>query len=171
MGYTTSFKGQFSIAPMLRPEHLAYLKAFNYTRRMKRDPAVVAGMPDARREAVGLPVGPDGAYYVGSADDGNFGQGTPGEKMGAVGGIVASGSPPSGQPGLWCQWTPTDDGMTLKWDEGEKFYKYVEWLEYLIKNFLGPWGYTLNGVVKWKGEEQEDRGRIVVEDNVVRTDT
>jgi hypothetical protein len=30
--------------------------------------------------------------------------------------------PPAGQPGLWCQWVPTDDGTGIEWDGGEKFY-------------------------------------------------
>lgn len=73
-----------------------------------------------------------------------------------------------GQPGLWCQWVVRDDD-TLVWDGGEKFYAYVEWLEYLIENFFKDWGVLLNGEIEWQGEEMSDRGQIVVKDNVVET--
>ena len=56
----------------------------------------------------------------------------------------------------------------MEWDGGEKFYNYVEWLEYLIKNFFEPWGYSLNGSVNWQGEEDEDNGTIVVKHNEVK---
>lgn len=38
-------------------------------------------------------------------------------------------------PGIWCQWIINDDGC-LCWNSGEKFYNYVEWLEYLKKAIL-----------------------------------
>jgi hypothetical protein len=71
-------------------------------------------------------------------------------------------------PGYWCQWQPSKDGTEIEWDGGEKFYNYEEWLEYLIQHFLEPWGYVLNGTVKWSGEDAEDIGSITVTDNVVR---
>jgi hypothetical protein len=45
----------------------------------------------------------------------------------------------------------------------------VEWLDYLIENFLEPWGIKVNGEVEWQGEERDDRGLIVVKDNEVTT--
>jgi len=71
-------------------------------------------------------------------------------------------------PGIWCQWVPTDDGKFLEWDTGEKFYNYVEWLEYVIE-MLKPKGYVLNGEVRWRGEEFDDIGTIIVRDNDVST--
>ena len=72
-------------------------------------------------------------------------------------------------PGIWCQWIPSKDGLYLQWDENEKFYDYVAWLEWLIKNFFEPKGYVLNGEVEWEGEEQGDVGKITVKDNIVST--
>lgn len=77
--------------------------------------------------------------------------------------------PFAGFPGFWCQWRPTDDGEYLEWDGGEKFYDYVAWLNYLIANFVEPWGLTLNGSIEWQGEESDDLGRIDVNNNVVTT--
>ncbi len=73
----------------------------------------------------------------------------------------------SGVPGYYCQWIPTKDGAAIEWDGNEKFYSYVEWLEYIIEHFLEPWQLTLNGEVVWQGEEIGDIGVIAVKDNMV----
>lgn len=168
MGYTTDFEGAFALDRPLAPEQRRYLKAFARTRRMKRDAARAAKLEDPVREAAGLPVGEEGGFVVPAAsyseDDGleveNFGQDDDDS-------VVDHNDPPAGQPGLWCQWEPNDDGTAIQWDEGEKFYSYVEWLRYLVEHFLAPWGYTLNGEVTWEGEESGDLGKIVVTDNAV----
>ena len=219
MGYTTDFSGEFDFDEPLTPEQVAYLAAFNKTRRMARDEEKVAKMPDPVREADGLPVGFEGSYFVGG--DGDYGQDRDdsildfneppgGELTGFIiptgpqdggyrkfglpcpmpephvlpwvpGSPVGSNHAPGhgctygtwrkktdlGQPGLWCQWVPSDDGTTLAWDEGEKFYNYIEWLQYLIGHFIKPWGRILSGEVYWQGEESDDFGKIVVRDNEV----
>lgn len=154
MGYTTDFNGEFSVTPPLQPQHIAYLDRFAATRRMKRNDLVFT-YPDPLREAVGLPVGLEGSYFV--ADD-CYEHPT----------IVDYNSPPINQPGLWCQWVPSPDGQAICWDGNEKFYEYVDWIRYLIDHFLAPWGYTLNGEVYWQGEEPGDVGIINIESNVVR---
>ncbi len=72
-----------------------------------------------------------------------------------------------GLPSYWCQWVPTNDGTHIVWDYGEKFYYYEVWIGILIKRFLIPWGYTLNGLVEWDGEESDDMGRIEIKDNKI----
>lgn len=187
MGYTTNFSGEFEITPPLEPNHAEYLRAFATTRRMKRNPEITATYSDPVREAVGLPVGPDGAYYVGNTLD--FGQartpdvvdsntppGSPSSSnfygigdyerlMAAKDMAVAEGA----QPGLWCQWVPNESGTAIVWDGGEKFYEYVEWLRYLVEHFLRPWGYQLDGEVDWVGEDSDDRGVIEVIANKINT--
>jgi hypothetical protein len=161
MGYTTDFEGQFNLDKPLTAEHSAYLTAFAQTRRMQRNPELTAKMPDPVREAVGLPLGEQGEYFVGGT--GMMGQDrTP---------DVTNDRPPMDQPFLWCQWTPTEDGTAIEWDGGEKFYSYIEWIQYLIQHFLAPWGYILNGTVEWQGEDRGDSGRIVITDNKVTTQT
>lgn len=221
MGYTTDFSGEFAVTPNLKPEHVAFLQSFNRTRRVARDETIAATLPDPVREAVGLPVGFEGSYFVGETEfvsviDGNEAPGqarsgwainlrslTASELEAGKGdfklrhyrkigdpcqlpgphdfarkaadqpmhgchqAIVSLGDPEKAQPGLWCQWTVWDDGSMLEWDGGEKFYDYVEWLVYLLKHFLVPWGYTLNGSVEWMGESADDRGLISVNLNVV----
>lgn len=182
MGYSTDFSGSFKVTPPLKPEHSAYLWKFAQTRRMKRDAAIAATLPDPVRLAAGLPIGDEGAYYVGSESD--YGQTSDAS-------VIDRNQPPgipsydktssfeavrrqkeaaiknNAQPGLWCQWVPTEEGDGVEWDGGEKFYEYVEWLRYLIHNILKPWGYTLNGEVAWNGDEVNDHGVIYVRDNVV----
>jgi hypothetical protein len=68
-------------------------------------------------------------------------------------------------PSHYCQWIPGENGKVLVWDEGEKFYNYVEWLAWLIENFFKPKGYVLNGEITWEGEEQGDIGKIIVTNN------
>lgn len=160
MGYTTDFSGTFNVSPPLKAEHHAYLKLFNETRRMRRDPSIADTLPDPVRLAAGLPIGPEGAFFVGGA-------GFMGQTDDAS--VLNHNDPPVGQPGLWCHWTPADDGTEIQWDEGEKFYYYVEWLEYLIEQFLAPWGYQVNGKVRWSGESVDDCGVITVKNNQVTT--
>lgn len=162
MGYTTDFDGHFDLDRPLSDAQTSYLTKFANTRRMKRITDELHDIPDPVREAVGLPLGPEGAYFVG-------GLGYNGQERDKS--VLEYNDPPSGQPGLWCQWEPAcdDDGNynMIAWDGGEKFYDYVEWLEYIINNFLAPWGYKLNGEVKWHGESNDDFGKIIVNDNVV----
>ena len=82
--------------------------------------------------------------------------------------MIAYNAPPVDQPGLWCQWEPNAEATAIVWDECEKSYNYIEWLRYLIKHFLEPWGYVLNGSVRWLGENHfGDYGTIIVTDNEI----
>jgi hypothetical protein len=158
MGYTTDFSGKFSLNKHLLASHSAYLLKFAETRRVARNQTIASKLPDPIREAAGLPIGKQGAYFVGGSGD--FGQGIDAS-------VVNSNGAPPGQPGLWCQWVPTETDDGIEWDGGEKFYNYTEWLEYIIEHFLAPWGYVLNGEVEWFGEDRDDRGMIIVKNNVV----
>jgi hypothetical protein len=86
---------------------------------------------------------------------------------------------PASVVGLYCQWIPSDDGAIIEWDGGEKFYNYVEWIEYLVHNILDPKGpfwtepalsqrYVLSGEVTWQGEGWDDKGMIRIVDNDVK---
>ncbi len=78
-----------------------------------------------------------------------------------------------GLPGIWCQWElqTVGDTMTLEWDGNEKFYNYIEWMEYILETYIIPWGYTANGVITWVGGDMSmsDLGRIVVMNNELQT--
>jgi len=142
MGYTTEFSGVFSINKPLDKDTADFLRALNKTRRMKRN--------------VDPKYGVEGEFYV--EGDGDFGQDHEDN-------IINYNVPPSTQPGLWCQWTPTDDNKGIEWDGGEKFYHAAEWIEYIIEKILAPKGYILNGSVEAQGEETSDHWWLRVKDN------
>src|SRR5262245_48577210 len=106
--------------------------------------------------------------------------------------IIEYGEPAEGQPGLWCQWTPTDDGAGIEWDGEEKFYSAEHWMPYLIDTFLRQgaqlqheladrvagryyapefehftFDHVVNGTIDAEGEEEDDVWRLVVTDNEV----
>lgn len=124
----------------------------------------------------------NGPYFIGS---GFRGQGVEPD-------IRDYNSPPPGQPGLWCEWVPTEDGSAIEWDGGEKFYASEEWMTYLIDTFLKPgaalaselgalvpgrvypsefahftFDHELNGVIDAQGEAADDRWRLMVTGNEV----
>jgi hypothetical protein len=141
------------VEPPLSAAEVAYLTRFSQTRRMDR----------AR-----------GPYFVGGS--GFRGQGTDHD-------VRDFNRPPAGQPGLWCQWVPTEDGAAIEWDGGEKFYAAEAWMAYLLEHFVGHdpvarradpqrfaflQGHTCNGEIEAQGEAPDDRWGLVVEDNRVR---
>lgn len=147
MGYTTEFDGAIKIDPPLNQAEIDFLVKFNETRRMDRT---------------------EGPYFV-------DGPGFMGQDNTA--GVINTNRPPACQPGLWCQWRPTDDGQFIEWDGGEKFYDSLEWMRYIIDHFLKPGAkapldflqknHTLNGEILAQGEDIRDRWTLVVTDNKV----
>ncbi len=186
MGYTTDFEGSFKLSRPTTVKEFNYINTFSETRRMKRD---VNKLMELHKGEFGHPTRPDNPY----GKDGEFfvgGKGWAGQD-GDESIIDYNAAPGQAefdgvtefmdrwnenqrrikdgecQPGLWCQWILTDK-EELQWDGNEKFYNYIEWLKYLINNFFEEWGIKLNGEVTWVGEDSDDRGKIVVEDNKVR---
>ena len=167
MGYTTSFNGQFVIDKPVDDETYNLLHGLASTRRMKRDIRQLG-----RRVYVGKvkrvtkeiaeqwkkEFGEEGEFWVGDSQD--SGQGHTQD-------IVDYNTPPKTQPGLLCSWGIQEDRQTIEWDGSEKFYKYVEWIKYLVEKVLAPRGYKLNGVVTWQGKDDEDAGQIEIANNVV----
>jgi hypothetical protein len=156
MGYTTDFHGQITVDPPLNEAERGYLNKFAGTRRMDRT---------------------KGPYFVDGTGD--CGQGRDAD-------INNYNRPPAGQPSLWCQWVPTEDGTAIAWDGGEKFYEADEWMRYLIDHFLKPgaWAknaasgpkangasifgdHVCNGTIEAHGEDPNDHWLLVVKDNVV----
>ncbi len=136
-----------------------YLLAFGNSRRVARNAKALRTVADPLREAVGLPLGPEGCYFIGTATDAR------GESHHES--IVDGNRPPNDQPGLWCQWVPDENGSSLQWDGHEKFHNFAEWLEYAIEHFFKPWGCVVNGRVEWQGGDEADRGVLVARNNTV----
>lgn len=193
MGYTTDFTGALQLSRQLTEKEKNYINLMSSTRRMKRDVNKLMalyhgehGNPFATEKTPEAIYGFEGQYFA--KDDGDYGQ------KGDIS-VIDNNSPAGqlswgdpewkdksfaeryaenerrkaeglGQPGLWCQWVIDEDNQ-LVWDGGEKFYNYVEWLQYYITHFFEPWGVKLNGSFFWEGEESGDLGKITVTDNVM----
>lgn len=159
MGYTTEFNGSIKLDKPLSKEQAIYINKFSSTRRMARSIDKIPVNEDSTHVKVGLPLGYDGEFYV---DGGGF-MGQNDEES-----IIDFNNPPKTQPSLWCQWVVDEENPTeIFWDGGEKFYYYVEWMRYIIDNFIKPWGYIANGEIKWQGEDSSDMGKLIVIDNEV----
>lgn len=152
MGYTTEFSGRIHIEPLLSQDEIKYLLLFANTRRMRCE---------------------QGPYYVARG-------GFAGQDNGPD--VLDYNEPPHGQPSLWCQWVPTEDGSGLEWNEMEKFYFAFEWMQYLVEHFLKPnalarqaapqefaflQGHEMNGLIQAQGEEPEDQWTLFVSQNRV----
>lgn len=159
MGYTTDFSGALEFNKPVEDWLVEYVNKFSATRRMKRDNEKIKELfPNWEQMCFMGNLGTEGEYFIG-------GLGFMGQDFDVS--VINGNRPASTQPELWCQWIIENN--ELVWDGGEKFYNYVEWLEYLINNFFGPLGYILNGEISWQGEDMDDCGIIYVEDNYVST--
>lgn len=160
MSCTILFEGSFLLDKPLVQNHRLYLQRFSQTRRVKWFVEELEGIPDPIRVNVGLPLGPDGAYFLGReprvVEQGN-------DPL-----IKNENTSPQGQPGLWCDWIFSDDGERIVHAGGDKFPSAQEWLYYLIHHFLQPWGYKLSGEVDWEISERMQSGTIIVEENVIQ---
>ncbi len=61
MGYPIQFDSHLTLDRPLSPQHLAYLNQFVQIRRVSWSVEHLQAIPDPLREAVGLPLGEEGA--------------------------------------------------------------------------------------------------------------
>lgn len=165
MGYTTEFEGSFEFEEPLTSEMIRYINRFSTTRRIKRNvEKIKETYSDWKQLSFNGDLGEDGEYFVGDSDWAldKFSRDVRSDPS-----IIDYNEPPAKQPGLWCQWVVSLDGKYLEWDGNEKFYDYIEWLEYLINHFFIPSNIFMNGSVMWRGETFEDIGKITVEHNKI----
>jgi len=165
MGYATDFNGWFNTDRKLSNDEISFLNAFKEGRHMTRSDIVLEKMRDEKDPSfnqklydlivkLGLPF--KSKYYVGKED---FGQ--------KLDSSILDYNLPGEAPGLWLQWEPRPDGEGIQWDGGEKFYEYVNWLQFLIDEFFKPWGIMLDGSVEYRGQDWDDTGYIIVTDNII----
>lgn len=188
MGYSTDFNGSLTLSRPTTEVEKLYLDTLAGTRRMQRDNTILMklyngehGYPGKDKTNADEVYGFKGEYFA--MDDHKMGQSHDksivdyNSASGEVGYTEHNGDwglriqlmaqLKAGQPSLWLQWVLNNEGTELEWDGSEKFYCYVQWLEYLIGNFFEPWGIKLNGEIEWTGEDRSDTGKIVVTDNSV----
>lgn len=147
MGYYTKFQGNFKFSKKLNEDQVEYLNIFFNSRRMSRDVSKIENISDPIRERVGLPLGTEGEFFVLDRT-----------------GVLEYNTPPSTQPGLWCDCTATSKDLKLNFG---KNYNYFEWIVYIQNNILNQWGVKIDGKVKWLGEENDDRGIILANNGCI----
>ena len=159
MGIDAIYVGSFRVRPRLSAVHRLYLERFAAMRHMTYAEERLAGRPDPLREAVGLPLGNGGAYFVGGECYG----GAPQDEA------VLNGNVPPGTPSVWCHWVPNPAGTRIEWNGLEKFTDAADWMRYLVKHFFGTWGYSVAGSV-WYAIPEFGNGTAVIRvtDGVVR---
>ncbi|VVU95690.1 hypothetical protein CPAV1605_1445 [seawater metagenome] len=160
MGYTTNFYGEFKLNTTLDKNTADLIKGIATTRRMKRSIPILAKKFNISEELALLKFGIDGEFYFDKGDFCNFGQSEDST-------IIDINTPPKRQPSLWCQWYYFETTNSIKWDEGEKFYNYIEWIKYIINVILEPRKYKVTGTVNWQGEDDSDKGTIAIKDNLI----
>lgn len=71
-------------------------------------------------------------------------------------------------PSMYCEWIFDPHGKRLAWNTAAANYEtYIDWLKYIMDNFLIPWNYTLNGNTKYqKGYKIVD---VFINDNNIET--
>jgi hypothetical protein len=151
MGYSTYFYGAWTLTPSLSLAQTDYLQKFSRTRRVKRDPNAIKN--ERRLAGINLDLGVDAEYFVDTEDEDES--------------ILDNNQPPGSQPSLRCQWRVNDRGDLLAHNGAEKFSEYVEWLDYLVRNFFLPWGIRVDGLVKYVGDELTDNGVIEIRNNII----
>lgn len=163
MGYDTDFMGEIWVTPALPDE---WVKRWNDA--TNGDPAhqYVSG---GRTEPAGY-VPTDIETIVRTLDDGRV------QVRAAP--VMLFGWPREidgvQQPQEWCNWELTNDNpdcTTIRWDGGEKFYEYTEWLDYLVAAIRHDFpGSTFDGEIEYRGEEWDDVGTLVVSDDGMVSD-
>lgn len=158
MRYPIQFDSHLTLDRPLLPQHLAYLKQFVQRRRIVLSVEYIQAIPDPLRDAVGLPLGEEGAYFVGL----DFDKERPRNPI-----ALNVNRPPHGQPSLYCAWRFDLAGMSLNYSDSYNLYLCYVWLQYLLEHFLLPWGYRLHGEIYWQGAETADHGKITAYGNTL----
>ena len=155
MGYDTTFVGGLTFSKKPTAQFKEYINRFSSTRRMPRDVDKIKELyPNWREYCFFGELGKMGEYFAIE------------EKTSDKSIIDYNGYACSVHPSLWCCWVIK--GNKLVWNGAEKFGNYVEWLEYMIAHFFNPFGYVLNGNIEFQGEDDDDRGVILVANNIVQ---
>lgn len=157
MGYDTEFSGSLTITPALTDEQIKYINLFHETRRMKRDNDILKAIYQGKYGLLGTDnYGPQGSYFA--LNDGNMWQNYNDKS------IIDFNASVDGLS-LWCPWYINDE-WELECEPG-RAYEFQEWLTFMIAHFFTPWGRYLNGKVRWRWEEFDDMGSIVVKDSIL----
>ena len=173
MGYTTKFKGSLKLSKPLNKDQQEWYDNWIQLRKVVRDRDLLKdhygdmGSLDGEYGEYGeffnyLPrdvEGEDRMWYLNGHGD-------------IEQGIVDNnkGLPIYDLKGsLWCQWMIKGDDLC--WNGKEKFYSYEGWLKFIKTEILGRWDIEiLDGHILWSGEDMDDHGMLIVEDNEIHSE-
>ena len=158
MGYDTYFNGEFELDKLLSDDQREFLDMWLNGDHVARDPALLKKADCSKRnleclnllDRLGMELGEECVNYVGQFNDGT----TLSHDVAAL-------------PGRHCVWEISRRGATISSERGTN-EDYVAWLRYIIEHFLIPWGYVLNGECYWDGDQNDDKGEIEIENNVIK---
>ncbi len=152
------FQGAFNLTPALSAAQAAYLHAFLAVQHGFWPLEYVQERPDLVREAVGLPLGEDAAFYVGHHSSGLRGRHPFIDKHNTT-------SPgPGEQPHCGnCPWQLSPESSQLVPDKKKLAAMPLKWLGWLVTNLLTPWKINVNGVASYDDPCTSQEGRIVAE--------
>src|SRR5574344_571405 len=67
-------------------------------------------------------------------------------------------------PSIWCDWKVNKLGR-ISWDGNENSYVMDKWIKFIIDNILSKSNIKVNGKVYYTGEDKNDFGIIIVNNN------
>ena len=176
MGYTIEYIGRFTLDKPLTEEHAKFLRDFAKTRHYVRaypedDPNGIF-FTDPKGELE--PTWKDLDYKELCLSTHPNALRKKKEYELSKWGCIELNDVNPGMPSFYCQWVPTEENQGIEWDGNEKFYKAFDWLKFIIKYYLEPWGYVLNGAVEIRYGSNEypfENGVLEVRDNEVTYDS
>ena len=152
------FQGAFHLTPALSTAQIAYVQAFLSVQHGFWPLPYVQQQPDVLREATGLRLGVDAAFFVGHSSNGLNGRNPFIDKHH----LIPSG--PGGQPHCGsCPWQLSDDGTQLLPDKKKLAAMPLKWLGWLVTNLLLPWNIDIKGLVSYEDPCTSQEGQIVAE--------
>jgi len=152
------FQGAFSLTPALSKAQASYLQAFLAVQHGFWPIEYVQQQSDSLREAVGLPLGEDAAFYVGHFSNGLKGRHPFIDKH------TTTCPGPGDQPHCGnCPWELSTDNSQLVPDKKKLATMPLKWLGWLVSHLLTPWKINVTGVASYDDPCTSQEGRIVAE--------
>ena len=154
------FQGAFQLSPALSAAQITYVQAFLSVQHGFWPLQYVQQQPDALREAVGLPLGEDAAFFVGHSSNGLKGRNPFIDKHNM------SPAGPGGQPHCGsCPWQLSDDGTQILPDKKILAAMPLKWLGWLVTKLFSHWNIDIRGVASYDDPCTSQEGKVVAENN------
>lgn len=152
------FQGSFNLTPGLSEAQASYLQAFLAVQHGFWPSEYVQQQADPLREAVGLPLGEDAAFYVGHYSNGLKG------RHPFINKHITISPGPGDQPHCGnCPWQLSPDSSKLVPDKKKLAAMPLKWLGWLVSNILTTWKINVTGVASYDDPCTSQEGRVVAE--------